>query len=353
MKYSGNPKTLSLQLTIIVLLVLTILDIITYYLIPYLHNYVIVFNILIAAPILYLIFHEIIGNFIYKKIRVIYKNIHSFKVGKKQSIDTVDNKDVIESVNRDVVEWMESQKKEISQLKSNARFRREFIGNLSHELKTPIFNIQGYVLTLLDGGLEDKKINRKYLERTAKSIDRIIAMVKDLDVISALESGNLELKMSKFNIEDFATEMIEFFELKAEEKNIEIFVSNKYKSDIDVWADKEKIKQVFTNLIDNAIKYMIDRPNPFVKISFYDMHENILIEITDNGGGIEEQYLPRLFERFFRVDKARSREQGGTGLGLSIVKHIIDAHNQTISVRSTVGVGTTFAFTLKKGSYSH
>ncbi len=350
MKYSGNPRILSIQLTVIIILVLVVIDVITYLLYQVIGKYVVLFNILVSAPIFYWIFYQIIGNFIYKKIRVIYKNIHSFKVGKKSVNDALEKRDVLESVNRDVVEWMEKQKEEITQLKANAVFRREFIGNLSHELKTPIFNIQGYVLTLLDGGMDDKRIRRKYLERTAKSIDRIIAMVKDLDTISALESGNLELKLEQFNIEDFATEIIEFFELKAEEKKIDIFIVNRYKSPLNVVADKEKIRQVFTNLIENAIKYMIERPNPHIKISFFDMHDNILIEVTDNGGGIEEQYLPRLFERFFRVDKARSREQGGTGLGLSIVKHIIDAHNQTISVRSTVGVGTTFAFTLQKGA---
>jgi two-component system phosphate regulon sensor histidine kinase PhoR len=348
-KYSGNPTTLSIQLTIIILLVLIVLDLSSYFLYPHLGVWVIVINVVVAAPLFFWIFYQIIGNFIYKKIRVIYKNIHSFKVGKRSySPERLENKDVIESVNRDVIEWMEKQKEEISQLRSNAKFRREFIGNLSHELKTPIFNIQGYVLTLLDGGLEDKKINKKYLQRTAKSIDRIIAMLKDLDTISALESGNLELKMETFNIEEFAMEMIEFFELKAQEKQIQIFIVNRYGAPISVVADKAKIRQVCTNLIDNAIKYMIDRPDPYIKISLFDMHDNILMEITDNGGGIDEKHLPRLFERFFRVDTARSREQGGTGLGLSIAKHIMDAHNQTITVRSTLGVGTTFGITLKK-----
>ena len=270
------------------------------------------------------------------------------KLGRKPIVNLMDKPDVIESVNRDVMEWAEKQEQEISQLRSNAKFRREFIGNLSHELKTPIFNIQGYVLTLLDGGLEDKKINRKYLERTAKSIDRMIAMVKDLDIISALESGALNMNLKKMNLEEMTEELIEFFEMAADSKGIKIFISNKHKGAVDVIADRDKIRQVFTNLIDNSIKYMPDRKNPFIKISFFDMHDNILVEVTDNGGGIPKKDLPRLFERFYRVDKARSRKQGGTGLGLSIVKHIIDAHNQTINVRSTVGIGTTFGFTLKK-----
>ena len=348
MNYSENPKKLALQVTATIVLLLSVLAFISWWLHDYLGGWIVVLNIVIAAPIIYYFLYQVIGNFIYKKIKVIYKNIHSRKLGKKPISNLMEKPDVIDSVNRDVMEWAEKQEQEISQLRANAKFRREFIGNLSHELKTPIFNIQGYVLTLLDGGLDDKKINIKYLERTAKSIDRIIAMVKDLDVISALESGSFELDLKKINLEEMAVEMVDFFEINAESKGIKLQISDKHNGPFNVIADKDKIKQVFTNLIDNSIKYMIDRKNPFIKISFFDMHDNILVEVTDNGGGIKEKDLPRLFERFYRVDKARSREQGGTGLGLSIVKHIIDAHNQTISVRSTVGVGTTFGFTLKK-----
>lgn len=349
MNYSGNPKKLALQITIIIVLLIILLDSASFLIYNYFGGWVIILNIAIAGPLIYYILYQVIGNFIYKKIRVIYKNIHSMKLQNKPVSNLLLEKtDVIESVKRDVMEWADNQEQEISQLRANAKFRREFIGNLSHELKTPIFNIQGYVLTLLDGGLEDKNINRKYLERTAKSIDRIIAMVKDLDVISALESGTLELNIKKLNLEEMAEEMIEFFEMKADSKGINIFISNKSHNPIEVMADKDKIRQVFTNLIDNSIKYMTNRKDSFIKISFFDMHDNVLVEVTDNGGGISKKDLPRLFERFYRVDKARSREQGGTGLGLSIVKHIIDAHNQNISVRSTVGVGTTFGFTLKK-----
>ncbi|RLD36382.1 MAG: sensor histidine kinase [Bacteroidetes bacterium] len=348
MNYSGNPKKLALQITLIVVILISILDLLSWYFFNYLGGWVVLINIGIAAPLIYYVLYQVIGKFIYNKIRVIYKNIHSMKLGKKPIANFIEKPDVIESVNRDVMEWAENQEQEISQLRTNAKFRREFIGNLSHELKTPIFNIQGYVLTLLDGGLEDKKINRKYLERTAKSIDRIIAMVKDLDEISALESGAFKVNLNRMNLEEMAEEMIEFFEVKADSKGIKLFISNKHNLAVEVMADRDKIRQVFTNLIGNSINYMTDRKNPFIKISFFDMHDNILVEVTDNGVGIHEKNLPRVFERFYRVDKARSLSQGGTGLGLSIVKHIIDAHNQTINVRSTVGVGTTFGFTLKK-----
>ncbi len=348
-KLSGNPKRLIFQSTLLVAAAVFVIDFFCWLFFPDFNLLTALLQFVIGLPLIYLILNFVIGKFIYQKIKVIYKNIHSLKLGKKPITDLIDKPDVFESVNRDVLEWAEKQEKEIAQLRSNAKFRREFIGNLSHELKTPIFNIQGYVLTLLDGGLYDEQINKKYLKQSAKNIDRIIAMVKDLDVISALESDMMEMKMKPFNIEDLVNETIEMFELKAKEKNIDIFTVNKYDAPLRVSADKEKIRQVLVNLIDNAIKYMPDRPKPFVKISFFDMYDNILVEVTDNGSGIPEKYLPRLFERFFRVDKARSRAQGGTGLGLSIVKHIIDAHNQTINVRSTVGVGTTFGFTLKKG----
>jgi two-component system phosphate regulon sensor histidine kinase PhoR len=349
MKFSGNPKRLIIQATALIITVMFITDMLVWFVYPGMNPVIFIIQAAIGIPLVFWILTQVIDKFIYQKIKVIYKNIHRLKRGKQPKSDMIDKPDVFESVNRDVMEWAEKQEQEILQLKANAKFRREFIGNLSHELKTPIFSIQGYVLTLLDGGLEDEQINRKYLKYTAKNIDRMIAMVKDLDVISALESGKMEPQIKPFNIEELAEEVKEMYEMAAAEKNINIFIVNKYDAPPMVLGDKDKIRHVFTNLVDNAIKYMSDRPEPFIKISFFDMYDNILIEVTDNGNGIPEKYLPRLFERFFRVDKARSRAQGGTGLGLSIVKHIIDAHNQTISVRSTVGVGTTFGFTLKKG----
>ncbi|OIP02601.1 MAG: hypothetical protein AUJ98_00665 [Bacteroidetes bacterium CG2_30_33_31] len=348
MFYSGNPKSLSLLISILITILILALGLLWWQVFPQINTWsIIIFSAIIFISI-YFISFEIIERFIYKKIKIIYKNIHNLKLGNQSMSKIIDKNDVIESVNKDVMEWADNQNKEISALKTNAKFRREFIGNLSHELRTPIFNIQGYILTLLDGGLYDKKINQKYLERSAKSVDRIIAMIDDLDIISKLESGNLEMKFVEFNIDELTEEVLEFFELKAEARNIKLTLSKNIGSQIKVYADKDKIRQVLINLIDNAIKYMIERAKPHIKISFFDMDENILVEVTDNGGGIPEKYLPRLFERFFRVDKDRSRQTGGTGLGLAIVKHIIDSHNQTIIARSTLGVGTTFGFTLKK-----
>lgn len=211
-----------------------------------------------------------------------------------------------------------------------------------------MFNIQGYILTLLDGGMDDITINKDYLFKTEKNIDRMVAIVEDLEAISRFESGELQLELAKFDLLLLTKEVVDFLEIKAKKKNIRVYFRQDYEKPIFVYADKEKIRQVLINLIDNSIKYNND--NGKTKLSFFDMDENVLIEITDNGIGIESKDIPRLFERFFRVDKSRSRGQGGSGLGLAIVKHIIEAHNQTINVRSTIGLGTTFAFTLKKSN---
>jgi len=287
-------------------------------------------------------------KFIYEKIKPIYKTIFNLKnqKNKDQNQDEF-NKDIISSVNLQVINWAKDKKDEIEELKKMETYRREFLGNVSHELKTPIFNIQGYILTLLDGGLEDPNINREYLLRTEKSIDRMIHIVQDLETISKFESGELIIQKQTFDIISLVKEVFEFLELNAQKKNIHLIFNQVYEKPIMVKADKEKIRQVLINLIDNSIKY--GNSDGKTKISFFDMDENMLIEITDSGIGVVQQDIPRLFERFYRTDKGRSREQGGTGLGLAIVKHIIEAHRQTINVRSKIGVGTTFAFTLKKG----
>jgi two-component system phosphate regulon sensor histidine kinase PhoR len=295
----------------------------------------------------YLILRYTLIRFIYERIRLIYKTILNLKAvheeGKKAGLDS----NTLESVNRQVLEWGEKQKKEIDKLKELARYRREFLGNVSHELKTPIFNIQGYVLTLLDGGLDDPNINKEYLLKTEKSIERMIAIIEDLEAISKLESGELKLEFKRFDIVELSREIVEFLEIKAKKKKVKIHFAKNYDRPIYVSADKKSIRQVMVNLIDNSIKYSLEIEGE-TKISFFDMDENILVEVTDNGIGIEQKDIPRLFERFYRTDQGRSREQGGSGLGLAIVKHMIEAHKQVINVRSTVGIGTTFAFTLKK-----
>lgn len=286
-----------------------------------------------------------VTTFISEKIRIIYKTIRTSKL--PRGTDKAFTKSSIDQVNQEVLEWSENKKKEIEELKKMAQYRRDFLGNVSHELKTPIFNIQGYVLTLLDGGLDDPAINKQYLERTEKSINRMIALVEDLEKISRLESGELQMNLNKFDIVALSREVIEFLEIKTKKKKTSITIYPSYDKPHMVLADRERIREVLINLLDNSIKYGKSKDSR-IKLSFFDMDTNILVEVTDNGPGIESSELPRIFERFYRVDKARSREKGGSGLGLAIVKHIIEAHEETINVRSTTGVGTTFGFTLKK-----
>ncbi len=309
----------------------------------------VVLAILIAVvfAFAYFLFRYTLSRFIYERIRLIYKTIHNLKVSREKDRKMDIDRNTLEEVNRQVLEWGERQNKEIEHLRELAQYRREFLGNVSHELKTPIFNIQGYVLTLLDGGLEDPTINREYLLKTENSIERMIAIVEDLEAISKMESGELKLDLSRFDIVELAREVIEFMEIKARKKKVRVGLGEKEQKPVFVEADKKGIRQVLVNLIDNSIKYGLEQDGK-TRVSFFDMDEHILIEVTDNGAGIEQKDLPRLFERFYRTDKARSRGQGGSGLGLAIVKHMIEAHGQVINVRSTVGVGTTFAFTLKK-----
>jgi len=345
-----RPKTLTLITATIIVVALSIIYILVSFLLYSEINFLpLVISDIIVFLVSFFVYNYIIEKFIYAKIKLIYKTIHTFKTPKGSKNKELDlNKDIISSVNQDVLNWAQDRKDEIEELKKLETYRREFLGNVSHELKTPLFNIQGYILTLLDGGLEDVTINKEYLLKTEKNIDRMVAIVEDLESISRFESGELQLELTKFDLVLLAKEVVDFLEIKAKKKNIRIHFRQDYEKPIYVYADKEKIRQVLINLIDNSIKYNND--NGKTKVSFFDMDENELIEITDNGIGIETKDISRLFERFFRVDKSRSRGQGGSGLGLAIVKHIIEAHNQTINVRSTIGVGTTFAFTLKKSN---
>lgn len=293
----------------------------------------------------YFVTNYIINRFIYEKIIVVYKTIQAQKGSKKMS-EFKDTENILDRVQKDVESWAKDRKEELDHYKAQEQYRREFIGNIAHELKTPIFNIQGYVNTLLDGGLEDPDINHKYLLRTDKSIERLISIVEDLDTITRLEVGTLKLDIKKLNIVDLAREIMDMMEIKAKKQKMKIIFGKKYEKPIYVKGDKDKLKQVFINLIENATKY--GREGGKIEVRFFDMDNNILVEIADNGPGIAQEHLPRLFERFYRVDKSRARDQGGTGLGLAIVKHIIEAHDQTINVRSTEDVGTTFSFTLEK-----
>ncbi len=289
----------------------------------------------------------VLNKFILEKIKPIYKIIN-YVPQKGKQVKRASNQSFVElsDVEHDVEEWAQNQLQEIERLKDLERYRKEFVGNVSHELKTPIFNIQGYILTLLEGGLEDPKINKLYLTRSEKSIDRMISIVEDLESITKLETGELKPQYSVFDIVKITEEAFEMELMLAKERKITFEFANKPDKSIMVKADKKRIMEVITNLITNGIKY--GKRKGLIKIGFYDFDDKIMVEVSDNGIGIDKKDLPRIFERFYRVDKSRSREQGGTGLGLSIVKHIIEAHNQTINVQSVLDEGTTFTFTLEK-----
>ena len=303
----NTPTSIAVFLSIVIFLFALILFYFLHNRLDFLYGFIL-FYLLVITVIYY-----VVKNFFYEKIKIIYKNIYKFKG--TSSIRDLD----IENVEREAEEWADAKEEELNAYKRDENYRREFIGNVSHELKTPIFNIQGYIQTLLDGGLNDNKINMKYLERTNKSVDRMINIVEDLEVISRLETEDSQLDLEPFNIVDLAKEVIEAFEMKANNMNIKLELNNDSQSEI-VIGDKNKIQQVFTNLISNSIKY--GKKDGTTRIKFFDMENNMLIEIADDGIGIEEDSLDRLFERFYRVDKNRSREIGGTGLGLAIVKHI-------------------------------
>lgn len=284
---------------------------------------------------------------IFKKIKQLFIIVKNFRTNGDNRLPTMPHSTYeMDDLNEEILAWAADRKTEIDRLKKIEDYRKEFLGNVSHELKTPIFNIQGYVSTLLDGGLEDHTINRDYLARAERSIDRMIAIVDDLEAISQLEIGGLQLELERFDVVAMAKDVLNAQELQATAKGIILTILNESES-LHVFADRFRIRQVFTNLIVNSIKY--GKEYGETRIKFYDQEDAILIEIIDNGIGINKEHLPRLFERFYRVDKSRSRHQGGTGLGLAIVKHILEAHHQTIHVISEEGSDTVFSFKLKKG----
>jgi len=286
-------------------------------------------------------------KYLHRKIKLIYKTIHQHKVSPAKKAKTVNiSQNILEEVEGRVQEWAKTKEAEIDKYKSWAEYRRRFIGDISHELKTPIFNIQGYLHSLLDGGLEDEEVNKKFLKKAANNVDRLHTIVEDLSAISRLETGDLLLEMEEFNIKNLVLEIFEDLELKAKENKLSLKLKTDANQGFLVRADKESIRQVLMNLIVNSIKY--GNPGGCTNVGFYDMDKNILIEIADNGIGISEAHLPHVFDRFYRVDKSRSRLKGGSGLGLSIVKHIMEAHKQQIYVRSTLALGSTFGFTLEK-----
>ena len=286
-----------------------------------------------------------VEKFIYKRVKRIYDDVSLLeKTDFRDQPITTDMQTLTEQIEK----FANKKKIEIESLKVRESYRKEFLGNVSHELKTPLFTVQGYIETLLDGALDDKAVRKKYLQRAAKGVERLIFIVRDLDMITKLETGDLHLNQAEFDIVELVQNVFDMMEMKAAKKNINLTFDMEYKNPIWVYADKERIQQVITNLVVNSIKY--GKQDGTTEVSIEDLIKNkVIVRVTDNGEGIEEQNIPRLFERFYRVDKSGSRKEGGSGLGLSIVKHIIEAHKEKIYVESVYGVGSEFSFTLERG----
>jgi two-component system phosphate regulon sensor histidine kinase PhoR len=296
----------------------------------------------------YYLIRFVLEWFIYRKIKLIYKFIYHTKASKREETyyKYILPKKSIDEVREDVEQWAEQRSAEIEMLKNNEAYRKEFLQNLAHEFKTPIFAIQGYVDTLLSGALENPSVNKRFLENAAGNVDRMVNLVEDLDEIAKLESGEQPLSKSSFVVQDLIREVYESLSIKINTSNIQPSIKKGCEQPIIVLADKEKVRQVIINIVDNAIKY--GKVSGLIEAGIYRTDEShVLVEISDDGIGIAEEHLPRIFERFYRTDRGRSRDVGGTGLGLAICKHIIEAHGQSIHVRSKPDVGTTVGFTLE------
>jgi len=336
-------------LSSITALIISTANVILSLFIPQLAWYMPLVVFVVTFVITYTIYYYTLQRFIYRKIKLIYKFIYQTKATKKEEFfyNSILPQKSIEEVSQDVQKWTSQKKDEVETLREIEKFRKEFLMNLAHELRTPIFSVQGYVDTLLGGALEDETVNRKFLSNANKSIDRLVRLVDDLDEISKLESGKIPLIQERFVMQDLIKDVYEEFSLKAKEKNIQLTLKKGTERPIEVSADKQKLKQVLVNLIENALKY--GNENGTIAAGCYEMDEkHVYVEISDDGPGIAEEHLSRIFERFYRADRSRARAIGGTGLGLAIVKHIIEAHGQSVTVRSKLGVGSSFGFTLER-----
>lgn len=303
-------------------------------------------NLLLGIPVasaVYLAAHWLIRRFVQERVDLIHRTIHDTQTGGPSVLVT--GPDPLGSVGAEVTTWAEEKRSEITGLKERERFRREFIGNLAHELRTPIFSIQGYILTLLEGGLEDAKVNRDFLERASNGVDRLIRIVEDMDLITQLESGVMTMEVERMDLNAAVREGMEALEMKARERRVTL--RNELQEEVLVRADHDRLLQVFINLFNNAVNYGSE--GGWCAVRSFDVGDRVLVEVSDNGIGIAEEHLPRLFERFYRVGKSRARNEGGSGLGLAIVKHIVEAHGGSMTVKSAEGKGTTFGFTLPKG----
>lgn len=292
----------------------------------------------------FLIIQTRIEKFIYQRIKKIYNDVSILDASDLNKTSITSDMD---SLSRDVEKFAKNKQAQIQSLNLRENYRKEFLGNVSHELKTPLFTVQGYLLTLADGALNDKLIREKYVQRANKGVERLIAIVKDLDLISKLESSDLKINKKPFNIVELVQEVFDLLEMKAKKRNVLLSFDKNYEYPVMVIGDIERIEQVLTNLLVNSIKYGKLNGATIVSIENYNQNK-VLVKVADNGEGIEKKHQARLFERFYRVDKSRSREQGGSGLGLSIVKHIVEAHNENIFVDSEYKKGSEFSFTLEK-----
>jgi two-component system phosphate regulon sensor histidine kinase PhoR len=307
-------------------------------------NWQVIFFPLMCFPLCFLIIQYRVERFIYRRVKKIYDDLTLLEsTSLRQQPITTD----MGTLTKEIDKYARDKKIEIETLKVREEYRKEFIGNVSHELKTPLFTVQGYIDTLLDGGIEDEKLRKKYLNRASKGVERLTYIIKDLDMITKLEVGDLSLNKEHFDIVKLVQNVFELFEMKAAKKRITLTFDMDYPNPIMVYADIERIQQVLTNLIVNSIKY--GREKGTTEVSIENLIKNkVIVRVTDNGEGIKKENLPRLFERFYRVDKSGSRKEGGSGLGLSIVKHIIEAHEEKMYVESELGVGSEFSFTLEK-----
>lgn len=343
-----TPRSLSIITALVLALLNTLFSLL---LVHSIYTTLVVF--VVTFIVVYTIYYYTIQRFIYRKIKLIYKFINQTKATKKEEIfyKHILPQKSIEEVREDVVGWAQRKKEEVELLRANETFRKEFLMNLAHELRTPIFSVQGYVDTLLNGALHDEQVNKKFLSNASKSIDRLVRLVDDLDEISKLESGQIPIIQESFIIQELIKDVFEEFALKAKEKNTNLLFKKGTEGAVWVYADIQKIKQVLVNLIENALKYGSDHGTITAGCYVVD-DKNAYVEISDDGPGIAEEHLLRIFERFYRADRSRARTIGGTGLGLAIVKHIVEAHGQTVNVRSKPGVGSSFGFTLSR-SISH
>ena len=306
--------------------------------------------VLICILVLFIISFTIIQyraeHFIYRRLKKIYEDVSILDVNdlRRESVTTD-----IDKLSKRMQTYVEGKGLEIKSLTERDSFRRDFLGNVAHELKTPLFTVQGYILTLLEGAMDDKNIRLKYLERANKGVERLVAVTKDLDMIAKLETDGLKLNMEVFNVLEIIQNVFDLVEMKAKKRNIILKFDRIYDFPVFVVGDIEKIEQVLINLLVNSVKYGKPNGTTIVAVDDYNS-KKFLIRVIDNGEGIKPLHVPRLFERFYRADQSRSREQGGSGLGLSIVKHIVEAHNQTIFLKSVFSKGSEFSFTMEKAT---